>query len=207
MGLKNDVELQLINFQKAYNSLDASAEDYDTQLANLQNEYNLNLDANQMANNKGIDPLSLDDAGSVRKRMLLNAKRDRKYARQGKWGNAASDIVKEGLSQIGNLFNTLSQPDPNSQSAAALSEQIDRNTKINAEQFDQKQAAWEEQLSKAEQTLRGPQTNATWEQQNLLAQEAMKGPLKKTIPGNGQISAPNQFGKQGMKIEYMNLFK
>lgn len=31
--------------------------------------------------------------------------------------------------------------------------------------------------------------------------------LKKTIPENGQISAPSQFAKQGMKIEYMNLFK
>jgi hypothetical protein len=34
-----------------------------------------------MSNSEGIDPLSLDDIDSVRKRMLLNAKRDRKYAR------------------------------------------------------------------------------------------------------------------------------
>lgn len=187
MGLKNDVELQLINFQKDYNSLDTSAEDYDAQLANLQNEYNLNLDANQIANNKGIDPLSLDDTDSVRKRMLLNAKRDRKYARQEKLSNAASGIVDEGLSQIGNIINAFSKPDPNSLSNAELSEQVNRNAEINAEKFAEKNAAWEAQI--------------------LKAQEAMKGPLKKTIPDNGQISAPNWFGKQGMKIEYMNLFK
>lgn len=188
MGLKNDVELQLINFQKAYNSLDASAEDYDTQLANLQNEYNLNLDFNQMANSKGIDPLSLDDIDSVRKRMLLNAKRDRKYAKQEKWSNAASGIMGEGLSQIGNVFNTLSQPDPNSLSKAKLSEKVAENAKINAEQFAQKQAAWEEQAR--------------------LAQQSMKMSLQKqAIPGQGIPSGESQLAKQGMKIEYMNLFK
>lgn len=104
MGLKNDVELQLINFQKAYNSLDTSAEDYDAQLVNLQNEYNLNLDANQMSNSEGIDPLSLDDIDSVRKRMLLNAKRDRKYARQEKWKNAGNNIVSTAIGHVGNII-------------------------------------------------------------------------------------------------------
>lgn len=188
MGLKNDVELQLINFQKAYNSLDTSAEDYDASLVNLQNEYNLNLDANQMANNKGIDPLSLDDADSVRKRMLLNAKRDRKYARQEKLKNAGNNIVSTAIGQVGNIISALSGPDPNSISNTALSEKVAKNNAENAAALAQKQEAWQQQVASA---------------QKLLSSNFNK----QAIPGQGIKSGESQFAKQGMKIEYMNLFK
>lgn len=188
MGLKNDVELQLINFQKAYNSLDASAEDYDAQLANLQNEYNLNLDANQIANSKGIDQLSLNDADSVRKRMLLNTKRDRKYARQEKWENAGNNIVSTAIGQVGNIISALSGPDPNSISNIALSEQVAKNNAKNAAAFAQKQEAWKQQVASA---------------QKLLSSNFNK----QAVPGQGIKLGESQVGKQGMKIEYMNLFK
>lgn len=188
MGLKNDVELQLINFQNAYNSLDTSAEDYDAQLAKLQKDYNLNLDANQIANSKGIDPLSLDDSGSVRKRMLLNAKRDRKYARQEKWENAGNNILSTAIGQVGNIISALSGPDPNSISNTALSEKVAKNNAENASTFAQKQEAWQQQVASA---------------QKLLSSNFNK----QAIPGQGTKSGESQFAKQGMKIEYMNLFK
>lgn len=115
MGLKNNIELQFNKFQQVYNSLDSSAEDYDAQLAKLQSDYNLNLDANQITNSKGVGPLSLDDADSVRKRMLLNAKRDRRYARQENLRNAVSGIASEGINQIGNIVQALNQQQPNLQ--------------------------------------------------------------------------------------------
>ena len=165
MGLKNDVELQLINFQKAYNSLDTSAEDYDAQLAKLQKDYNLNLDARQILKRKG-DPLSLDDVNSVRKRMLLNAKRDRAYAAK----DASLTGLEYGVNQIDNIIQSFNNPQANQTSVAKQDNPI----------------------------------------KNVFAQanELINGmDLKKTIPENGQKSAPNQFAKQGMKIEYMNLFK
>lgn len=179
MGLKNDVELQLVNFQKAYNSLDASAEDYDAQLSKLQKDYNLNLDASQIANSKGIDPLSLDDADSVRARMLLNAKRDRKKSRKDYWtyskeerAGIAPNLLQAGMDVIPGLAAGILDNDY-SNALASFSTAVNPIKDVFA------------------------QTNELISGMNL----------KKTTPENGQISAPSQFAKQGMKIEYMNLFK
>ena len=188
MGLKNQVQTQLENYAKDYANLEnLTGKDYDTAWDSIVSKYNLLLDDNQVA--KGVqDELDFSDLSSVKKRMLLNARRDRRYAKQEQLSNAVPDIAKEGFSQLVNTINAFGQPDPNSQSAAALSEQIDRNAKINAEQFAQKQAAWEEQA--------------------LRAQQSMKMSLQKqAIPGQGIPSGESQLAKQGMKINYMTLFK
>lgn len=181
MGLKNDVELQLINFQKAYNSLDTSAEDYDAQLAKLQKDYNLNLDANQIANSKGIDPLSLDDADSVRKRMFLNAKRDRKKSRRDYW-----TYSKEERSEIApNLLQTGMDVLP------GLVAGILDNDYSNA-------------LASFSANAVNPIVDVIGNTQKMLSSMSLN---KQAIPGQGTKSGESQFAKQGIKIEYMNLFK
>ena len=187
MRLNKQINSQLNAFQSEYDAINKNTEltdeEYNQAIAKLQTDYNLNLDNNQIS--KGIgDPMSLYDSESVKKRMLLNAKRDRKYARQEKWANAAGDIISEAGKQFGNILNAFTDESPNARAARELSERQAMN-----------QPEMQNVFNQTAQMYAGLQDNL-----NGLS-------LKKTTPGEGVPSGPSQFAKQGMKIEYMSLFK